>query len=67
MTDPIVLDPMVQNALAVLEQALLDLRAAADDQQSCSQAGQPDPAAAEMDLLCDALEQLVILAGGSDG
>jgi len=61
------LDPSVSNALAVLEQAVLDLRSAADDRLSCSQPGQRGSEEAELAVLCDALEQLWILAGGSDG
>ena len=52
------LDPRVASALAVLEQAL---RGAVDAEPA------DGPAVAELGLLRDALEQLVILAGGSDG
>jgi hypothetical protein len=55
------LDPRVASALAVLEQALQDLRGAVDAEPA------DGPAVAELGLLRDALEQLVILAGGSDG
>ncbi len=61
------LDPSVSDALELLEQAVLDLRGAADDRLSCSQTGQPDSEEAELTLLRDALERLCILAGGSDG
>jgi hypothetical protein len=55
------LDPRVASALAVLEQALQDLRGAVDAEPA------DGPAVAELGLLRDALEQLLILAGGSDG
>ena len=60
MPNPVDLDPRVASALAVLEQALQDLRGAVDAEPA------DGPADAELALLRDALEQLVILAGGSD-
>ena len=64
--DWITQDPIVSNALEVLEQVAMDLRGAVDGRLSCSQAGQPAPEEAELAVLCDALEQLWILAVGSD-
>lgn len=61
MTDYDIVDPRVAAALEVIEQALQDLRAANDDRH-----GVPDTADAELALLRNELEQLLILAGGSD-
>lgn len=62
MAENVDLDPRVAAALEVIEQALQDLRAANDGHH-----GETATADAEMALLRDELEQLLILAGGSDG
>ena len=67
MAERIDLSPGVINALGTMEQALLDLRGAVDERLSCGPAEHPTPEEAELAALLEAVEQLVILAGGTDG
>jgi hypothetical protein len=67
MSERIDLSPEVINALGTLEQALLDPRGAVDDRLSCGPAEHPTPEETELAVLLEALEQLVVLAGGTDG
>lgn len=65
MAEHLELCPRVQAALELLEQTLEGLQR---DLDLAADAGHPATAAeAELDLLADRLEQLVILAGGGDG